>query len=118
MQNLRVDRLRHARWFFVLAFAVTAVFHVVQALEGATAEGSSPARHAVFAAINAFFALAFARDLRWTALPLALLVVQQGWSHGTDLVTAARLGHFDLASALVLVFLPLALAWSIRRWRR
>ena len=117
MQNPRVERLRHIRWVFAAAFAITAVFHGIQAARGVGDDGSSPERHLVFAALNAFFGACFARDVRWVALPLGLLVAQQGWSHGTDLVVAARAGRVDVASAIVLVFLPLALAWSVRRWR-
>ncbi len=112
-----MDRLRHARWGFAVAFGVTAVFHALQAARGSTEDGSSPARHLLFGALNLFFAGCFAGDVRWVGAPLLLLAGQQFVSHGSDLVAAAQVGKVDAASLLVLAFLPVALAWSFWRWR-
>lgn len=103
------DRLR---FVFAGAFAITCVVHLVAVVH----PGASPLRHAVFAGLNAVFAVLFARGARWVFLPLLALSFQQAYSHGKDLVEAARRGEFDVQSALVLVFLPLALAYAWRWW--
>lgn len=105
--------VKHARWAFVAAFAVTFVVHAVACVHGE----DSPARHALFGALNAAFAVLFGLRVRWTFYPLVVLALQQTWSHGGDLVAAARRGAFDVTSALVLLFLPFALAyaWRMRR---
>jgi len=98
------------RFVFAGAFAITCAVHLVAVAHA----GASPLRHALFAGINAVFAALFARGVRWVFFPLVALSAQQAYSHGTDLVDAARRGEADVQSALVLVFLPLALAYA---WR-
>lgn len=98
------------RFLFAGAFAITCVVHLVAVVH----PGTSPLRHALFAGINGVFATLFARGARWVFFPLVALSLQQAYSHGADLVDAARHGTVDVQSAAVLVFLPLALAYA---WR-
>lgn len=105
---------RHVRLLFAGVFVLTCGVHLVAIVHPAASDASSPLRHAFFAGVNGAFAALFARGVRWVVLPLVPLCLQQGYSHGTDLVLASRRGEVDVQSALVLVFLPLALAYA---WR-
>lgn len=104
------------RFLVAAVFACTFAVHLLAIVHPSADDGSSALRHAFFATLNGVFAVLFARGVRWVFFPLAALSVQQGYSHGTDLVLAARRGVLDVSSALVLVFLPLALAYAWRTW--
>lgn len=110
--------LDRARWIFVGVFVVTLAVHLVAIAHPASTDTSSALRHALFAAINGSFALLFARGVRWLFFPLVALSLQQGYSHGSELVRAAQRGEVDVQSALVLVFLPVALLYAWRRLYR
>ena len=103
------------RFLFAGVFALTCGVHLFAIVH--PGDGSSTLRHALFAGVNGIFALLFARQVRWVFFPLVALSVQQAYSHGTDLVEAARHGRVDVQSALVLAFLPLALGQAWRWWR-
>ena len=103
------------RFLFASVFALTCGVHLFAIVH--PSDASSPLRHALFAGINGVFALLFARQVRWVFFPLVALSLQQAYSHGTDLVLAARHGQVDVQSALVLAFLPLALVQAWRWWR-
>jgi hypothetical protein len=89
-----------------VAFAVAAAYHAVLAWTPRAGDASSPRRHLAFVAVNAFFAVGFARRWRWLAVAVAPFAAQQVYSHGSALVTAMRAGEVDFASIGVLAFLP------------
>lgn len=104
--------MRAVRWFWVvaaMACVLTAAFHSVAVFVPAISEPSSPARHGLFAFVNAGLSVGFYRRARWLPYVLAPLTVQQYWSHGHDL-WSARTGlvpHWDVQSIAVLVAFPL-----------
>jgi len=79
----------------------------VALVDPSVSEPSSPLRHALFVAVNAFFAWAYITRQPWLPFPFALLCWQQSSSHGTAFFEARAAGHFDLQSALVLASLPI-----------
>jgi hypothetical protein len=95
-------------------FGAGALFHVVAILAPGVGNAASSGRHAVFVLINAFFAAAFLARRRWVLAPVLALVVQQAYSHGTDLLRAHDEGRVDVQSLLVLLFLPVVLAAAVR----
>jgi len=99
--------------FFLLAallFAGTAVFHVVEMARS----GFTP-RHLVFVGVNLVSAsLCVTRPRRWFPLYLFCLTLQQGYSHGGDLIrTWQSTAKVDWTSALMIAFLPLLLALAL-----
>ncbi len=94
---------RAVLWVSSAVLAVAAVNHAVLA---SRAEGDV-ARHWAFVAINLGAAAIVARAPRWAVVPIALLALQQAYSHGSDLIASIRgPGPFDWASLGVLVFFP------------
>ncbi len=94
-------------------FAAAALFHLV-AVVHPIGNSASPMRHAVFVAINAFFALAFLRPRPWLMWPVAVFVLHQGYGHGVDAWAAWRAGHLDLQSLATLLALPIVAYGAIR----
>jgi hypothetical protein len=78
---------------------------VAAVLSPGIAEPSPPWRHALFAVINAGCALGFQKPFPGFTWAFAALVVQQIYSHGTQVIGNGRL---DWASAAVFVGLPAA----------
>jgi hypothetical protein len=97
------------RAFFVvrvvcaIAMAVTACFHVVQAIQG----NPSVVRHWVFVGINLVLAALLVWKHRWAFVPTLVLTVQQLWSHG-QLLSDSFLGtsSLDWVSLAVCLFFP------------
>ena len=87
-------------------FAAAALFHVV-AVVHPIGNSASPVRHAVFVAINGFFAVAFVRPRPWLVWPVAAFVLHQGYGHGVDAWTAWQAGRLDVQSLGTLLALPL-----------
>ncbi len=102
--------LRGLRVVLALGFVAGAVFHLASLVRPDLGSPSPPWRHATFVAVNLFFGWAMLRPPRWLVVPAAVLVAQQGYGHGVDLLAAARVGHFDGQSAVTLAILPLV-AW-------
>jgi len=92
-----------------LPFALGAVHHALALTRPGARDGSSPARHGVFFAINLLFAALYARRVRWTLAPAALLALQQQLSHGSAFLAARSAGAFDAESFAVLLFVPIFL---------
>jgi hypothetical protein len=113
-QETRIGRV--ARYALSGAFVITWLIHLLAAVALIDPGESTSARHLVFSLINALFSVLFFRRVRWTILPFAALALQQAQSHGTDLANAAKRGNFDMQSALVLLFFPIALAYAWRLW--
>lgn len=106
------------RVVFPIAFFAAAIFHVAAMVWPSLAPGASPSRHAAFVVINFACALGFSRATlrrsRAFVIAFALLVVQQLWSHGNDLIASARDGRIDATSIGVVIAMPLAL-WLLVR---
>ena len=90
-----------------IACGFVAAFHACAIVAPEISEPSPRWRHALFVAVNLFFAASFVRRDRRIALPYLALAAQQAWSHGTAFMAARRAGHFDLQSVVVLASLPL-----------
>jgi hypothetical protein len=109
-------------WFYrVVAalFAAGAAFHALRLLAPLAGDGSTPARHGVFVAINALTAAGLLARPRWFVLPFALLTAQQLASHGRAALDAWReRGELDLTSVAIVVLLPLTLALLLRDARQ
>ena len=105
-----MTRLRFARlgtYVCAALLTVTGASHARLALMGT---GDVP-RHAVFVGLNLGLAALLVVKPRWALVPALLLSVQQGWSHGSDLVASTRgPGPLDVGSAAVLVFFPVLIA--------
>jgi hypothetical protein len=90
-----------------LAFAATAVIHLVRGLDPGPDDDSSPARHFVFVGINLALAVGLQLRPRWLWAPLAALVVQQLHGHGGKALEAWRAkGELSLEDLLVVLFMP------------
>ena len=98
-------------------FAAGALFHLAAILVPTLGNAASLARHAVFIAINAFFATAFFARWRFTIVPVLALAAQQLYGHGADLLRAHAEGRTDVQSLLVLLFLPVVVASAVRLTR-
>ena len=87
---------------------ITAVHHALEASRG---EGDV-LRHELFVGIDALLALLLVARPRWSLVPTAVLAVQQGQSHGSELLRSIRdpLLPFDWASLAALAFFPALLA--------
>lgn len=94
-------------------FAITACVHAYAIAVPDGDPTSSVGRHALFIAINALFAVGFARRARWLVVPAIALAAQQTYSHGNAFLTAWRHGHTDWTSAGVLLLLPVVVATAI-----
>ncbi len=116
--------VRAAAAVIVVAFAVSACFHVVAIFVPDLGEPSPAWRHASFIAINGALAIGFAVGAkngalpRWAIVPLALFGAQQLASHGIDLALAAEQNRLDWASVLVLIALPIIALVAARLIRR
>lgn len=67
-------------------------------------------RHALFVAINLLLAICLYKRPAFFLPLFALLMLQQFYSHGTELITAWSAEHrVDWPSVLVLIFLPITL---------
>ncbi len=94
---------RAVLWVSSGLLAAAAVNHAVLAARGQ----GDVARHWAFVGINLVAAGIVARAPRWSVYPIALLAVQQAWSHGRDLAHSLEgPGPIDWASLGVLVFFP------------
>lgn len=101
---------------FALVFTCTALFHTLGAF--LALDSSPPWRHALFACINATCVYGVLIRPRWFVYAFAVLLVQQIYSHGADLVAANRAGHLDVTSLLDLLGLPVVFAFLLRDFRR
>lgn len=98
---------RAVRRLCALPLVVASVNHGAKVL----AHDGPTLRHAAFVVINAVAAGLVVFAPRRALLPLALLTVQQLYSHGTDLVISVRgSGPFDVASLGVVLFFPILLS--------
>ena len=103
----RPAALWRARLIGATLIALAAAHHGRLAILGV----GDVARHEVFVGLDLALATLVAVKPRWAIAPIALLSVQQSWSHGSDLVDSLRgPGPFDVVSALVIVFFPALLA--------
>ena len=114
---MRGHWLRGLRWLLALGFGAGALFHLVSLVRPDIGSFSPPWRHALFVAVNLLFAWAMLRPPRWLVVPAAILVVQQGYGHGADLLRAAASGKADLQSAVTVLVLPFV-AWVAGRAMR
>lgn len=99
------------RGLFAFVLATTAVVHALHAIR---ADSGSPARHAVFVAINCVGAALLLVHPGAAFVFMAVLTLQQFQSHGSSLLESLRAhaagkGPIDWTSALVLAFFPLVL---------
>lgn len=101
---------------FAFIFACTAVFHALGVV--LTLDSSPHWRHALFACINAACVYGVLSRPRWFVYAFAVLLLQQLFSHGADLVAANRAGHLDITSLLDLIGLPVVFAFLVRDLRR
>ncbi len=101
-----------------IAFGCAAVYHLLALAFPTWAEGSSPARHLGFVAINGALAFGILKRPRGFFPVFSVLCVQQLVSHGGDLVrTWQAQRQLDTLSALVLVALAL-IWWALWHERR
>jgi hypothetical protein len=108
--------VRTLRLVLVAGFALAAAYHALALAWPAPAfAGPSPAwRHALFVGVNAVFAAGFARPPRWFPAAVGLLGAQQVASHGSyALATWRAEGRVDWASVVVLLAVPLAIAFAV-----
>jgi hypothetical protein len=113
-EGVRGDWLRGVRLVLALGFGAGALFHLVSLGWPGIGSFSPPWRHGLFVVVNLFFAGATLRPPRWLVVPAAVLVGQQGYGHGADLLRAAAAGQLDVQSALTLLSLPFV-AWVALR---
>jgi hypothetical protein len=109
--------LRGLRVALALGFAAGALFHLASLVRPDLGSPSPPWRHAIFVAVNLFFGGAMLRPPRWLVVPAAVLVAQQGYGHGADLLAAARVGRLDVQSAVTLLVLPFVAWVAVRAMR-
>lgn len=107
--------MRRARLTCAVLLAFAALSHALQAALGA---GEIP-RHELFVGINGVLALLVATRPRWALGPLAVLTVQQIYSHGSALVRSIQTpsAAFDWTSLAVLAFFPMLIALLAVEWR-
>ncbi|MGH7330475.1 MAG: hypothetical protein ACREJX_19170 [Polyangiaceae bacterium] len=97
------NRFHYARWVAAAFLGVSAIRHVVLAIQG----DPSVARHWLFVAVNFGLALLLVRWPRPALYATLLLSVQQEYSHGSALLESMRgPGPFDFASLAVCIFFP------------
>jgi hypothetical protein len=109
------------RWFFqavAVAFLLASAYHAWRILVP-VAVGSSPARHALFVAIDLGCAVGLWKRPRWFAWGFGVLVAQQLFSHGGAAMRAWSGRHaIDAVSLAIVVLLPTVWAAMLREPRR
>ncbi len=90
---------------FAVLFLISAGYHLV-ALFFPLNE-SPPWRNLLFTVVNILAAIGLLKRPSWFIFPYILLMIQQLYSHGTDLVRLWNAEHrFDWISLLVLLVMP------------
>lgn len=98
-----------------VVFLCAGVFHGLALIWPNISEPMPWTTHAAFVLINLFMAVVFFLRVRWLPWPLAVLSVQQVWSHGGDFIRA--LPRIDVQSLFALLGLA-AIWWIVIAWRR
>lgn len=99
--------LRVAYALSALGFLGGAASHVARGWAAAPDDPSSPARHALFVAIDVLAAAGMLWRPRWLVVPFALLFAHQLTTHGVQTASALRAGEAPLlVDGLVSLFMP------------
>ena len=106
-----MERLARFAQLLAAPFSIAVVVHAHLLTHSA-----QPGREAIFIVVNLIFCVLISHRARWTIFLAVPFSIQQAYSHGSALLTAARDGRVDMVSLLVLLFLPLLLVCSVALW--